>query len=189
MTTKSVIQTYRGSKREAAFRAMILGRDEYRCVLTGQTTWRLTPSNRFSDGPRRVQVPPTGPPAAPRTARTHAKSRRGSVSWFNGPSRGTPSVPRWAISCLQGRNADDMRRANARSLPVSFCFSNPGEPPRARSQAVPFSLCPAGDTVIDGCSPGEGWRSVLSGSTGAEYGLRLIDRGRAGSISWMTWTF
>ena len=28
-----------------------------------------------------------GPPAAPRTARIHAKSLRGSVSGFNGPSK------------------------------------------------------------------------------------------------------
>ena len=49
-------------------------------------------SGQVDERAPRVQAPPTEPPTAPRTARIHAMSMRGSVFLFNGPSRGTLSV-------------------------------------------------------------------------------------------------
>ena len=50
-----------------------------------------------------------GPPAAPRTARIYAKSSRGSVSWFNGPSGAVSAyresaVRRQPVRCRRPRS-------------------------------------------------------------------------------------
>ena len=61
----------------------------------GWSWWRITHAGRAGISARNEEAArpeggaaPDGPPAAPHTARIHATSSRGLVSWFNGPSKG-----------------------------------------------------------------------------------------------------
>ena len=99
------------------------------------TRWGVSPSSPITraisaaDEERAARpeggAAPDGPPAAPPTARIHAKSIRGSVSWFNGPS---PTI--------QSPSGD---RVKLGSIPAHAGEPRSGERTRLRSRVYPRS--------------------------------------------------